>query len=144
MVPKTSITGELCIMHDVSHAVLSQMSMFLGQLNVDNWEVFNFVRIYQNLISCRHIARFCHPLQTKQNTKSRKYLCKNNACLQRGVTWPTDAIGFWKGHLGLPSHLLSPRQTVQELSDTTLYISKQQEVYTECSHFIAYVCKLRM
>jgi hypothetical protein len=37
----------------------------------------------------------------------------------------TDAIGFWKCDLGLPSHPLSQRQlhliTVWELSDATLY-----------------------
>jgi hypothetical protein len=48
-------------------------------------------------------------LQTKRNTKSKKHLCKNNACSQHGVTWQTDAIGFWKCDLGLPSHLLSLR-----------------------------------
>jgi hypothetical protein len=36
---------------------------------------------------CRHVALFCRPSQTKQNTKSKKQSCKNNACSQRGVTW---------------------------------------------------------
>jgi hypothetical protein len=59
---------------------------------------------------CRHVARFCHPSQTKRNTKSKKHSCKNNACSQRGVVWQTDEIGLRKCDLGLPSHLLSPRQ----------------------------------
>jgi hypothetical protein len=46
-----------------------------------------------DLPSCRHIARYCYPPQTKQNRKSKKHLCKNNACSQRAVTWQTDAIG---------------------------------------------------
>jgi hypothetical protein len=58
----------------------------------------------------RHVAQFCHRSQTKRNTKSKRYSCKNNACSQRDVTWQTDAIGFRKCDLGHPSHLLSPRQ----------------------------------
>jgi hypothetical protein len=59
---------------------------------------------------CRYIARFCHPSQTKQNTKLKKHSCKNNACPQRSVTWQTDAIGLRKCNLGLPSHLLPTKQ----------------------------------
>jgi hypothetical protein len=29
---------------------------------------------------------FFHPSQTKQNTKSKKHLCKNNVCSQHSVT----------------------------------------------------------
>jgi hypothetical protein len=61
----------------------------------------------------RHVARFCHPSQTKRNTKSKKYSCKNNACSQGGVTWQTYAAGLRKCDLTLPSHLLSPRQLQQ-------------------------------
>jgi hypothetical protein len=57
---------------------------------------------------CRHIARFCHPLQTKWNTKSKKHSCKNNAYSQCGVTWQTDAVGLQKCDRGLPSHHPSP------------------------------------
>jgi hypothetical protein len=49
--------------------------------------------------------------KTKHEVK--KHLCQNNACSQHGVTWQTDAIGLQKCDLGLPSHLLSPRQLPQ-------------------------------
>jgi hypothetical protein len=61
---------------------------------------------------CRHVAQFCHPSQTKRNTKSKMHSCKNNARSQRDVTWETDAIGLQKRHHGLLSHL-SPRQLQQ-------------------------------
>jgi hypothetical protein len=56
------------------------------------------------------VAQFCHPLQTKRNTKLKKHSRKNNACSQRSVTWHTDAIGLRKCDFGPASHLLSPRQ----------------------------------
>jgi hypothetical protein len=62
---------------------------------------------------CRNVVWFCHPLQRKRNTKSKKHSCKNNACLQCSVTWQTDAIGFHKCDLGLLSLLLSLRQLQQ-------------------------------
>jgi hypothetical protein len=34
-------------------------------------------------------------------------------CSQSNVTWQIDAIGSWNCELGLPSHLLSPRQLQQ-------------------------------
>jgi hypothetical protein len=46
----------------------------------------------------------------KANTKSKKHSHKNSVCSQHGVTWQTDAVGFQKCDIGLPSHLLSPRQ----------------------------------
>jgi hypothetical protein len=63
----------------------------------------------QNLMQTR-VAWICHPLQTEQNTKSKKYSCKISACSQHGVTWQTDEIGLRKCDLGLPCHSLLPRQ----------------------------------
>jgi hypothetical protein len=57
---------------------------------------------------CRHIAWFCHPSQTKWNTKSKRHLCKSSTCLQHDVMWQIDAIGLQNCDLGLPSHL-SPK-----------------------------------
>jgi hypothetical protein len=66
-------------------------------------------------------------LQTKLNTKSKTQSCKNSACSRRGVTLQTNAIGFRKCDLGLPSHLSFSEavtaMTVRELSDTTSYCS---------------------
>jgi hypothetical protein len=44
---------------------------------------------------CRHVAQFCHPLQTKRNTKSKKHSCKINACSQLGF----NKAGFFSSFL---------------------------------------------
>jgi hypothetical protein len=51
----------------------------------------------------------------------------NNAYSQHGVMWQTDAIGFEKCDLGLPSSFLETVTTITvwELSNTTLYIVKR-------------------
>jgi hypothetical protein len=57
---------------------------------------------------------FCHPLQTKQNVKSKKHACKKkNVSSQCRLMWQTDEVGLQKCDLGLPSQLLSPRQLQQ-------------------------------
>jgi hypothetical protein len=43
--------------------------------------------------------------------KTKHESCKNNAFSQCSVTWQTDAIGLQKCDLGLPSHLLSPKNS---------------------------------
>jgi hypothetical protein len=48
-----------------------------------------------------------------ETQSQKKHSFKNNACSQCGVTWQTDAIGFRKCDLGLPSQLLLPRQLQQ-------------------------------
>jgi hypothetical protein len=53
--------------------------------------------------------------------KSKKYSCGNSGCSQRGVTWQTDSIGLRKFGLGLPSHLLSPKQLNSNSPGTFLY-----------------------
>jgi hypothetical protein len=61
-------------------------------------------------------------INRRQNeTRSRKSTCENNSCSQRGVTWQTDAIGFQKCDLGLPSSFTEAVITakVRELSDST-------------------------
>jgi hypothetical protein len=62
----------------------------------------------------------------KMKQEAKKTPCKNSVCSQCSVTWQIDAIGLWMCDLGLPSHLLSPRQlttiTAQVFSDTTWYI----------------------
>jgi hypothetical protein len=50
------------------------------------------------------------PIAANRKHKPKKHSCKNNACTQHGITWQTNAIGLRKFGLGLPSHLLSPRQ----------------------------------
>jgi hypothetical protein len=50
-------------------------------------------------------------VKIKQVKKKHSY--KSNACSQCSVAWQTDAIGLQKCHLGLPSHLLSPRYLQQ-------------------------------
>jgi hypothetical protein len=54
-----------------------------------------------------------HRRQDKTKHKVKKHSFKSNVCSQRGVMWQTDAIGFPKCDLGLPSHLVSPRQLQQ-------------------------------
>jgi hypothetical protein len=81
-----------------------------------SWSISRFSeQIYQASCKtwCRHVARFCHPSQTKRNTKSKNHLCKNNVCSQCSDMWQTDAIGLRKCDLGFPSHLLSSRQLQQ-------------------------------
>jgi hypothetical protein len=38
------------------------------------WQIYRALRRTRR----RHVARFCHPSQTKRNTKSKKNSCKNN------------------------------------------------------------------
>jgi hypothetical protein len=75
----------------------------------------------------------------KTKREVEKHSCKNSACSQCGVTWQTDAIGFQKCDLGLPSHLIPPRQltsiTVRELSNTTSYNSNFQSSAVTWTHF---------
>jgi hypothetical protein len=53
-------------------------------------------------------------IHRRQNeTQSLKSTRAKTVCSQHGVTWQTDAVGFQKCDLGLPSHLLSRRQSQQ-------------------------------
>jgi hypothetical protein len=54
-----------------------------------------------------------HHRPKKKNHEVEKASCENNACSQHGVMRQTDAIGLRKCDLGLPFHLLSPRQLQQ-------------------------------
>jgi hypothetical protein len=53
----------------------------------------------------------------RQNeTRSAKRTCVKKCGFRGGVMWQTDAIGFQKCDLGLPSHLLSLRHLQQKQS----------------------------
>jgi hypothetical protein len=68
-----------------------------------------FTKLHAKLDADTSLDFAIHHVQ-KQNTKSKKHLCKKNACSQHGVMWQTDAIRLQNCDLGLTSHLLSPRQ----------------------------------
>jgi hypothetical protein len=65
----------------------------------------------QNLMKTRCLTLSSIANITKHEVK--KHSCKYNECSQCGVMWQTDAIGFQKCDLGLPSHLLSLRHLQQ-------------------------------
>jgi hypothetical protein len=62
-------------------------------------------------------------IHRRQNkTKSKKHLCRNNACSQGSAKWQTDAIGLWKWSWPpLSTSFTEAVTTDWKLSNTTSY-----------------------
>jgi hypothetical protein len=81
-----------------------------------------FTKLHAKLDADMLLDFAIHRRQNKTWSQKSK---KNSACSQHGVTWQTDAVGFQKCDLGLPSSFTDAvtTMTVPELSDTTSYIA---------------------
>jgi hypothetical protein len=79
--------------------------------SISRFLVANLPIFTQNLMQTR--CSILPLIADKMKHEFEKALVYKNACSQRGATWQTNAIGSRKCDLGLPSHLLSPRQLQQ-------------------------------
>jgi hypothetical protein len=60
----------------------------------------------------------------KTKHEVNKQPCRNNACSQHSVMWQTDAMS----DLGLPSHLLSPKQ-LQPIQPRSVIMQKRVKLW---------------